>query len=129
MAHDLDGKWHISIIREESGNVLIDPAGEFILKHKANKLDKGSVHNHQGSTHNLTGSSEPDGHGGFDISISEELPSGKHVPYFGKVIENKPSGHDRKVIGGIRLEASLMIAKAAPPPPGQIDGVWIGTQP
>ncbi len=128
MAHELDGSWHITIIQGESGNVLIDPNGEFVLKHKANKLDKGSVHNDQGSTHNLTGSSEPDGQGGFDISISEELPGGKHRPYFGKVIENNPGGHKRKVIGGLREVESLK-ALRSDALVGQNDGVWIGTQP
>ena len=125
MAHELDGKWNIFIIEDESGNVVVNGSEPFILKHDAsNRLEKGSVH----GTQDLTGSSVPDGKGGFDINISEELKNGKHRTYLGKVLENNPGGKDRKVIGGLRQKATLMAVKKQMVA-GQTDGVWVGTQP
>jgi hypothetical protein len=127
----LDGPWNIFVIQDDSGDPVITPDGKFHLKHdSANKLESSSVH----GKNKLTGSSEPDGSGGFDISISEELPSGKHRPYVGKVLENKPpTDPKRKVIGGLTFEPEEITGERSKVSeelePGQLDGIWVGTQP
>jgi hypothetical protein len=138
MAHKLDGDWHLFIIFDQSGTPVITQDGRFHLKHSAsNDLENTSVHIDQsGNSHNLTGSSKPDGSGGYDIEIWEFLAAtGKSRRYLGNVIPTEAvGGKDITVIGGAKEKPVIKLKSVRSkgfqaPIPGQTDGVWVGTQP
>ena len=135
MAHELDGDWHLFIIKDRSGTPVITPDGTFRLKHNAqNQLENSEHIDEAGVRHKVSGSSKPTGGGKFEIEINEEQSAGNPRPYLGRVIENKPpTDPKRKVIGGFTLDpeaiADESFKKSEASEPGQIDGVWVGTQP
>ena len=120
--HLLHGKWRTRVIRA-NGTIVdgdlelnITPPKTFVSgKHKGNKLKCNAIDDTTIELEEIEGTM-----GTLKVAAAAPLPDIKRKGFIGSAkFPDPPFAPKGKKAGGV----------AAPPLPGQNDGVWVGTQP